>query len=291
MQIDELRGELTSLADELEPFEGDVRALHRRERRRRVVMSSLAVALVAIVGVSTIAVARHNDNDRVRVTAGPDKEVPPQEITHIDAIIVPASPAVKAVLDSSPLVTKYARIPHGDRSSYSLFFLPNDGLCAFQTNDAYAVDEKTPGANAQGALTLALAGEATAYDVSDRFGSDIEFFLKVGASARQAESLRAALSSDPDILSVHHVSTADAYARFKKDFADQPALVASTKPSDLPESFRVVLRADRSVPKVDHRYKDADGVETAISLSPNIFFGSVLTPSSSATTVSPCAKP
>jgi hypothetical protein len=31
-QIDELRSGLTTLSDEMEPFEGDVPVLHRRER-------------------------------------------------------------------------------------------------------------------------------------------------------------------------------------------------------------------------------------------------------------------
>ena len=75
MQIDELRSELTTLADEIEPLRGDVRALHRRQRRRRVA-SSLVVALAVVVAVSTIVVVRHRDNGKVRVTGAGPKEVP-----------------------------------------------------------------------------------------------------------------------------------------------------------------------------------------------------------------------
>ena len=109
MQIDELRGELATLADEIEPFVGDVRALHRRQRRRRVVTSSFAVALAVVVAVSVIALS-HRDNGRVHVAAG-SKEVTPAQMSHVDAIVVPANPDVEKILDASPIVVHYARIP------------------------------------------------------------------------------------------------------------------------------------------------------------------------------------
>src|SRR5207247_3482495 len=98
MQIDELRGELTTLADEIEPFEGDVRSLHRRGRRRRIVRSSLVAAFALVVAASTVVVARHRDDGRVRVTSAGSKEVPSVQIAHVDVIVVPATPAVQDVL-------------------------------------------------------------------------------------------------------------------------------------------------------------------------------------------------
>ena len=56
----------------------------------------------------------------------------------------------------------------------------------------------------------------------------------------------------------------DAYNEFKKIFADQPALVESTTPDALPESFRVVPidgRADRS--RSPTSTQDAPGVDTS----------------------------
>jgi len=286
MQIDELRGELTGLADAMEPFTGDVRAVHRHERRRRAVFSAIAIAVVAIVGVSAIAVVRHGDN-RVRVTAGPDKEVQPKEMTHVDAIVVPAAPAVKAALDASPLVTKYARIPQGDRSSDPLLVRPNNGLCALQNQQGFAVDVTSPAADVRG-LALALVGHATVYDVSSKYGADVEFFMKVAASAHQVESVQAALAADADVLSVRHLSKADAYAIFKKDFAAQPALIESTKPSDLPESFRIIVKAGHSVPAVTQRYSKADGVADAIVGTPQYLFDPSLLPKTHHKLVSPC---
>ena len=56
---------------------------------------------------------------------------------------------------------------------------------------------------------------------------------------------RDALKTNPQVKSYKYLSQQDAYNIFKKDFADQPAFVESTKPSDLPESFRVApVRAE-----------------------------------------------
>ena len=53
------------------------------------------------------------------------------------------------------------------------------------------------------------------------------------------QAVDAELKKDPQVKSYKYLTQQDAYDIFKKDFADQPALVESTKPSDLPESFRV----------------------------------------------------
>jgi len=289
MQIDELRGELATLADEIEPFSGDVGSLHRRRRRRRIVTSSFAVALAVVVAVSVVAVS-HSDNGRVHVAAG-SKEVSSKLMSRFDAIVVPATPEVKAVLDASALVDRYAFIPHADRSSGSLLFEPYGGLCALQTTDGYAVEAASPGTNIQGDLQRALAGRATVYDTSDRFGVDFELFLKVDASAAQSRAVDAALQTDTDVRWVQHLSKAEAYAVFRKDFADQPALVQSTKPSDLPESFRVILQPGRSVASIVDRYTALPGVDTAITPPTEVLFDPASLPRPlQGTLVSPCAK-
>ena len=91
----------TTLADEIEPFAGDV--------RRACTAASAGAASSAVVAsrrwsssslaVSTVAVAR-GAAARTRSTspAVPSKEVSPDQITHIDAIVVPATPAVKDAL-------------------------------------------------------------------------------------------------------------------------------------------------------------------------------------------------
>ncbi len=95
MQIDELRSELTTLADEMTPFDGDVGALHSRARRRRAVGRSLVIALALVVAGSTVAVIRHRDNGRVHVSGAASKEGSAADLSHTDVIIVPATPTVQ----------------------------------------------------------------------------------------------------------------------------------------------------------------------------------------------------
>ena len=290
MPTDELRGELTMLADEVEPFTGDVQAVHRRVRSRRIITAALVAAALVVVVASTVAVAGHRDAGKVDVTGTGSKDVSLALITHVDAIVVPATPEVQDVLDASPFVAEYARIPRADRSSDSLLLRPKDAVCALQQRDGYAVVAKSDPSALTAHLTLALTGRATVYDVSDQYGSDIEFFMKVDASRAQTDSLRNALAADGDVSSFVHLSRNDAYAIFKKDFADQPALVASTKPSDLPESFRVILEPGRSIAAVVHRYANAAGLDTTITANGEARFHPGLMPASSGPAVSPCSK-
>jgi hypothetical protein len=301
MQIDELRGELAGLADEIAPFERDVRSLHRRQRRRRITMAAIAAGCAGVLAALAVVAIEQSQAGKARVAARPGREVEPVRISHIDAIVVPATPDVKAALDASPVVGKYAFIPHGDRSiergdssSDSLLFTPDRGLCALQTGDGYAVDATTPGTNIRADLQRALAGRATVYDTSDRFGFDFELFLKVNATAIQSSAVEATLNRDPDIYSARHLSKTDAYAVFKREFADQPALVQSTKPSDLPESFRVIVRPDRadSLQYVVLRYALLSGVDTSISPPlPGMFDPTPIARPAQGKLISPCTKP
>ena len=111
MQIDELRGELTTLADEIEPFGPDAPSLHRRDRRRRALTSALVAGVVAVVAASTFAIAHNRADGRVHVSGAPSKEVSSAELNHVDIIVFPADPVVQDLLDASPLVTRYARVP------------------------------------------------------------------------------------------------------------------------------------------------------------------------------------
>ena len=286
MHIDELRGELTTLADEIEPFEGDVGALHRRQRRRRALASAVSVALAIVVAASTVAVLRNRDDHRVHVTGAGSKEVSAAGVTHFDAIVVPATPAVQGVLDRSPLVTRYARIPHARRGSSILLPIPRVALCALESNDAFAVQASTPGSGFTEALTRSLVGKAALYDVSDGFGHDLEVFLDVGASNLQANALRARVEADPGVGSFRYVSQADAYSIFVKDFADQPDLVRGTKPTDLPVSFRINVKAGVSRETMAQRYRQLDGVATVIIKGAQLLFEPALWKPTSA-----CTKP
>jgi hypothetical protein len=290
MQIDELRSELTSLADEIPPFDGDLTTLHRHDRRRRVITSSLVAALVVVVAVATVAVIRQGRDSRVHVSGAGSKEVQSRDISHIDAIVVPATPAVKAALDSLPFVGSYARSVPGDLSSDSRFFTPDHGVCALSTNDGYVVDAAVPDTDISSDLQRALTGKATVYDESARFGADYEIFMQVGIAPEYSLAVQDQLAADPAVAGFRYLNTTDAYVIFKKDFADQPALVQSTKPSDLPESFRVIVKPGHVVANVSRRYAHLDGVGSIITAPLPALFRTTLGPSPSAKS-SPCAKP
>jgi len=293
MQIDELRGELTTLADEIEPFEGDVRSLHRHERRRRIVKSSLVALFAVVVAASTVVVARRDDG-RVRVTSAGSKEVPSVQIAHVDVIVVPATPAVQDVLDASSVVRRYARVARSVRAS-STSLGPASPLrapfCALESSDGFAVEAMTGGSDIQEILARDLAGRATSYDVSDSLGYDLRLFLKPAASNTQIEAVRAALASDRDISWIRFTSQADAYEQFKKVFADQPALVESTKPSDLPASFRIDLEPGSSVQTTSERYKKLGSVDSVLAGLPTSLFKPTFLLSPTDRTASACSKP
>jgi FtsX extracellular domain len=270
MPTDELRSELTTLADEIDPFAGDVQAVRRHVRSRRTAVSCVAAAVVAALGVATVAVTRNRDSGKIHVAAVPSKEVSPDLINHIDAIVVPASAVVKAALDSSPFVSQYARIPAADRSDgLSLLSTAEpvkSALCRLQTSDGYAVDAATPGPTFNDGLTRALGGAAHV-TVTDQYSTDAEVFMQVGIAREYSLAIQGELASDPDVQAFRYVTTGDAYEIFKQDFAAQPALIESTKPSDLPESFRITVKPGRSVTTVVERYKHRDGVGTIITPS------------------------
>jgi hypothetical protein len=263
MQIDELRSGLTTLSDEMEPFEGDVRVLHRRERRRRVVTASIAVVLV-VAGISTAAYLRHDDARRVQVIAPSPKAMAPGAITRVDVVVVPANLEVAALLDASPMVARYA---HVARLPATLGALASTdaraALCAVSGKDGFAVQVTSPGPGVGGALSRVFAGRAEAHAL--RFYGDIEVFLTVGASRSQVDSVHNAVYADGDIAHARFVGKQEAYAIFRRDFANQPPLVKSTKPSDLPESIFITLRDGKSVDAVRQRYQRLAGVDTVLT--------------------------
>ena len=103
-----------------------------------------------------------------------------------------------------------------------------------------------------------------------KHGIELEIFMKVGATQKQVQVIQQELKADPEVNSYKYLNQQDAYNIFKKDFADQPALVESTKPSDLPESFRVEpQRAELTAP-LALRYQDQQNVATVITAAQQI---------------------
>jgi cell division transport system permease protein len=103
-----------------------------------------------------------------------------------------------------------------------------------------------------------------------KHGIELEIFMKVGATHSEVQNIEDSLKTDPQVKSYKYLSQQDAYDIFKKDFADQPALVESTKPSDLPESFRVApIKAELTQPLAD-AYQHRPSVDTVITAAKQI---------------------
>ena len=103
-----------------------------------------------------------------------------------------------------------------------------------------------------------------------KHGIELEIFMRVGANQNQVDTIAKELKADPNVKSFVHLTQEDAFAIFKKDFKDQPALVESTKPSDLPESFRVVPKQAELTAVIDAQYKDQLNVATVITAAKQI---------------------
>jgi cell division transport system permease protein len=82
--------------------------------------------------------------------------------------------------------------------------------------------------------------------------------------------VRETLAHDPQVKSFHFLNKQDAYSIFKTDFADQPALVESVKPENLPESFRVAPFKAQDTEALDLKYKDKPDVDTVITAQQQI---------------------
>jgi cell division transport system permease protein len=106
-----------------------------------------------------------------------------------------------------------------------------------------------------------------------KHGVELEIFMKVGASKQQITDMRTALEADTAEIKPGGVVFLDhnaAMVEFKKIFHDQPALIESTKPTDLPESFRVApITAERTA-NIAAEFQDRLGVDTVITAQKQI---------------------
>src|SRR3954452_13281828 len=98
-----------------------------------------------------------------------------------------------------------------------------------------------------------------------KHGVELEIFMKVDAKQSEVDRMAATLKADPQVKSVTFLDHNAAMTEFKKDFADQPALVESTTPDALPESFRVAPTKAELTEPIRIAYKDQLGVDTVIT--------------------------
>ncbi|MGC9666845.1 permease-like cell division protein FtsX [Planosporangium sp. 12N6] len=93
---------------------------------------------------------------------------------------------------------------------------------------------------------------------------EVSIFLKNEVTEEQRASLQSDLKSDPLVQNVIYESREVAYQRFQDQFKDAPALVSSTKPDSLPESFRVKLRDATKFQAIFDKYNGRDGISEII---------------------------
>jgi hypothetical protein len=269
MQTDELRAELTDLANEVEPFEGDVSAVRRRVARRRLAVGSIgAVAAIALVVVlASVGMSRSNQVD----VASSVKNVSAAQLQHFDAaVVLPAGATgedasrVQRVLNSSDAVVQYTPL---SANELALAF-SNDPLaksvkaraCADPSTRSFAVALARTDPDAQRQLTTAVGAAATVQP-RGRADDDVEIFMQVKASDRQIQKVRDQIATDPDILKYRFLNHNDAYNEFKRLFSEQPALIQHETPAGLPTSFRLTIRDAVSGSRVANRYQHVPGVD------------------------------
>jgi cell division transport system permease protein len=102
-----------------------------------------------------------------------------------------------------------------------------------------------------------------------KHGVQLEIFMKVkssknavGASDQQISDMKNALAHDPNVKSYHFVDHPEAYDRFKKEFANNPALLETVTPDVLPVSFLVVPQTAKLTQNIDLAYRDYPGVDS-----------------------------
>jgi cell division transport system permease protein len=97
-------------------------------------------------------------------------------------------------------------------------------------------------------------------------GVELEIFMLSDAPAKSVQDVKKALDADKErVKSYKYFDHNAAFEEFKKDFADQPALVESTTPDVLPESFRVVPTSAELTEVLANEYGNKPQVDTVVT--------------------------
>src|SRR5438105_3470472 len=103
-----------------------------------------------------------------------------------------------------------------------------------------------------------------------KHGVELEIFMKVNASKSDIDAMKSQLDSDSLVKSSRYLDHKAAYEEFKRLFHDQPALIESTTPDVLPESFRVAPVTARLTEQVDIAYRQRPGVDKIVTAQQQI---------------------
>jgi cell division transport system permease protein len=99
-----------------------------------------------------------------------------------------------------------------------------------------------------------------------RGGVELSIFMKTSASPQQSSAVERELSSMKGryVKRYLYVDQDAAYKEFKQLFADQPEMINSVKPADLPPSYRVVPEQAELTDVIGKRFTDRAGVEDVV---------------------------
>ena len=278
-----------TLADEIEPFERRRSALHRRQRRRRVVCRAWPARncrrLVVIAVIVIISVRR-----RARCTS-PGSRARKWRRPYL------AHRRDRRTRDSrSEGCTRRVRIGRQIRLirratvrpvRYSYRRTADSVRC--RRCDGYTVDAATPGRNPN-RVQHELTGRGTVYDTSDHFGIDFEVFFQVGIAGEYPLAVRLNLQSDADVASVNMLPRPTPMRSSRRTSPTSPHSCRARNRRTCRNPC-ANLRPNRSVAAVVRRYQHADGVDTVItSATPRLFDPASARPAHGKL-VSPCARP
>lgn len=103
-----------------------------------------------------------------------------------------------------------------------------------------------------------------------KHGVELEIFMKVNASKSDIDAMQSQLKADTLVKSYRYLDHKAAYEEFKRLFHDQPALIESTTPDVLPESFRVAPVTARLTEQVATEYDKRPGVDKIMTAQQQI---------------------
>jgi len=262
---DELRAELRDLAAELPTFELNRGDLGRRNRNHRALVGAIAAVIAIAVAAGVFAGVSHRRASRVEVAN--DKEVAVAAFGRPDVVVTPASDRVRAALDRSPVVRRYTELARGTLNGALPPRATAPGaVCAISAESGFVVQLTTSDRATSSRLAADLGNSAHVYPWWLR--GDFEIFMKVDAIPAQVASLANRLHADRTVAHVDFLDHAAAYNEFKRDLADQPALIQGTTPANVPESFRVTLVVGASPDATSTRYERLPGADVVIRSVP-----------------------
>ena len=92
-------------------------------------------------------------------------------------------------------------------------------------------------------------------------GVRIEVFMNPNASSGESNAVEHQLAQMSSVKSYVYFDQQKSYAEFKRIFADQPTMVQSVQPTDLPPSYRVVPRNASDVRAIATEFSSFPGVK------------------------------